>query len=130
MPLTDYGEKIMLDWLLGGAVPTRPATWWVSLATGTPNAAGASDGLFTPRCRATFGAADSPSGSATNINVLSCTLVPVAGTSSGTVFGWNLYDSNLNGTRLAYGTVANASGCRTLGSSVAFGAGSLKITLA
>ncbi len=130
MPLTDYGETILLDWILGGAVPARPATWWVSLATGTPNAAGASDGLFTPRGRCTFGAADSPSGSATNINVISGTLVAVAGTSSGTVFGWNLYDSNLNGTRLAYGTVANASGCRTTGSTVAFAAGSLKITLA
>ncbi len=130
MPLTDYGEKLLLDFVLGGAAPSSPPGRWISLATGTPNAAGASDGLFTPRGTVTFAAANSPQGSATNLNVISGTLVAVAGTSSGTVFGWNLYDSNLNGTRLAYGTVANASGCRTTGSTVAFAVGSLKITLA
>ena len=130
MPLTDYGEKLLLDWILGGAAATQPPGRWISLATGTPNANGASDGLFTPRGTVTFAAANSPQGSATNLNIISGTLVAVAGISSGTVFGWNLYDSNLNGTRIAWGTVANASGCRTTGSTVAFTAGSLKITLA
>jgi hypothetical protein len=129
MPLTDYGEKLLLDWVLGGAVPTRPAKWWVSLATGSPSASGASDGLFTPRGTVTFASANSPQGSATNLNIISGTFVAVAGISSGTVFGWNLYDSSVGGTRLAYGTVANASGVRSTGSTVAFVAGALKITL-
>jgi hypothetical protein len=129
MPLTDYAEKAMLDWLLGGAVPTQPASRWISLATGSPNAAGASDGLFTPRCTVTFAGANSPQGSATNLNVISGTLVAVAGVSSGTVLGWNLYDRSSGGTRLAYGTMSSASGVRTTGSTVGIPAGALKITI-
>lgn len=130
MPLTGYGQKLLLDWALGGANPSSPPGRWIALATGSPNAAGASDGLFTPRVTVTFAAANSPQGSVTNLNVLSGTLVAVAGTSSGTVFGWNLYDSSQGGTRIAYGTMSSASGCRTTGSSVGVVVGGLKVTLA
>jgi hypothetical protein len=130
MPLTDYGEKLLLDWILGGAAASTAPGRWISLATGSPNQAGASDGLFTPRGTVTFAAANSPQGSATNLNIISGTLVAVAGVSSGTVFGWNLYDRSQGGTRLAYGTTSSASGVRTTGSTVAFLAGTLKITLA
>src|SRR5262245_33236485 len=118
MPLTDFGEKLLLDWTLGGAGATQPTARWLSFATGSPNAAGASDGAFTPRCTVTFGAAASPQMSATNLNAISAT---VSGVASQTAIGWNLYDANAGGNRIAYGTTTAAIGCKSA-DTCAFGA--------
>src|SRR5262245_44918001 len=125
MPLTDFGEKLVLDWILGGAAATRPGGRWISFATGSPNAAGASDGGFTPRCTVTFAAANSPQNSVTNLNGISAT---VSGVASLTAIGWNLYESSAGGNRLAYGTCTAAIGCKS-GDNPSFAAGALKLTL-
>ncbi len=125
MPLDLGKDKDTLDWLLGGAGPTRPAGRWISFATASPTSQSAFDGPFTPRCTVSFAAANSPQGSATNLNVVSATLT----SSVGTAVGWNLWDSSSSGSRIAWGTLANLGSVRTAGSTVGFAAGSLKITM-
>jgi len=125
MPFSDVLEKSTLDWVLGGGAPVRPGGRWLSFATGSPNAAGASDGGFTPRCTVTFAAANSPQMSVTNLNAISAT---VSGVASLTAIGWNLYDSSAGGVRLAYGTTTAAIGCKS-GDNPSLPAGALKITL-
>jgi hypothetical protein len=125
MPFSNLIEAPMLDWVLGGATPTRPASFWLSFATGTPNDAGASDGGFTPRCTVSFAAANSPQMSKTNLNAISAT---VSGVGAFTCVGWNLYNSSVGGSRLAFGTVTADIGCKS-GDTVSFPAGALKIVL-
>lgn len=124
MPLTQNGQKLMLDWLLGGAAATRPSARWLQFATGTPNVSGASDGPFTPRITCSFAAAASPQGSASNRLAMTCTATAIA-----TVLGWNIYDASVGGNRLAFGTMASSVGCASA-DTMAFAAASLKISLA
>jgi hypothetical protein len=49
-------------------------------------------------------------------------------TAAGTAVGWNLYDSAVNGTRIAFGTLTASIGCKSA-DNPAFSAGALKITL-
>src|SRR4030095_506870 len=108
MPLTPEGRQICLDWVLGGANPTRPATRWVSFATQSPTTASAFDGPIQSRASFTFAAANSPDGSATNLNAVA----NITATAACTVVGWNLWNSSAGGTRLAYGTVSANIGCK------------------
>ncbi len=117
-------EKRMLDWVAGGATPTRPGGQWISFATGSPNDAGASDGPFSPRVTCTFAPANSPAMSVTNLNAM----VLATATAIGTAIGWNLWESNAGGVRLAYGTATAAIGCKS-GDNISIGAGALKIVL-
>ena len=124
MPFMQAQEQGMLDWVCGGANPTRPASRWISFATGSPNDAGASDGPFQSRVTCTFAAAASPTQSATNANAMSL----ATATAAATVVGWNLWNSSAGGVRLAYGTATAAIGCKS-GDNVVIGAGALVITL-
>src|SRR5262245_59366955 len=70
--ITAYASKAMLDWILGGATPTRPTDRYAALVYGTPNFTGG--GLGTEyssnqgysRATALFSAAASPQTSASN----------------------------------------------------------------
>lgn len=90
----------------------QPPGRWLQLATGSPNAAGASDGPFQSRLSMSFGAANSPGGFVSNANAvtsgsaLSAAPFGSMTAASCTVVGWNLYDSKVNGTRIAYGTLS------------------------
>lgn len=114
----------MLDWVAGGATPTRPGSRFISFATGSPNDAGASDGPFSPRVTCTFAAANSPQMSATNLNAMSL----ATATALGTVVGWNLWDAPTGGTRIAYGTATAVIGCKS-GDNVLIAGGGLKLVL-
>lgn len=132
MALTSFMQKRVLDWTLGGAgVITAPAQQWLSLASGIPNDNGASDaGQINSRLLINSGAvtgmaaANSPQGSATNLSARS----NATATAAAVVSGWNLYDANAGGNRLAYGsmtlgfTVASAA-------SVFFSAGRFNVSL-
>jgi hypothetical protein len=124
-PLTDVGEKLLLDWVLGGATPTRPATRWISFATASPNITSAFDGPIQSRMTVTFASANSPQMSVTNLNAVS----NITATAACTVVGWSLWNSSSGGTRLAYGTATAAIGCKA-NDNIAIGAGAIKITLA
>ncbi len=125
MPLTDYAEKALLDWCFGGQAVTQPAQRWISFATGSPNAAGASDGPWNTRVSIRMGAAASPAGSLSLATAASLATATVAATA----LGFNIWDSTVGGTRLAYGTCTAAIGCKS-GDNIQIGAGSLIITIA
>lgn len=118
-----FGAKLMLDWCLGGAAASQPSGRWISFATATPTSQSAFDGGFNGRCTVTFAAANSPQGSATNLNAISATATVAA-----TVVGFNLWNSTAGGTRLGYGTLSAAIGCKS-GDTMAFAVGALTITL-
>lgn len=124
MPLTQYGQKLLLDWWLGGAAVTQPPGRWIQYATASPRSDSAFDGPFSPRDTVTFAGANSPQMSVTNLN----TMQSVSATAAGTAVGWNLYDRSSGGTRLAYGTCTAAIGCKS-GDSIQIAPGGLKIVL-
>lgn len=109
-----YLEKAMLDWVLLGATPTRPGTVAVGLSLGAPTSISGSEittGSGYARQTATFAAAASPGGSATNNNAM--TFGPFSGAAS--ISGIDLWDTVLtlnSGNLLWYGLLATA---RTVG---------------
>ena len=131
MALTPYMRKNVLDFLCGGAAPVRPAQLWISWANGIPNDNGASDGSVNSRVMLVSGAfqgmapANSPQGSVTNRSAGSSN---ATATVVQTVTGWNLWDSAVGGTRLAYGTLT-ASIVASTGSGIALSAGRLNISI-
>ena len=126
MPLTQYLEKAMLDWCLGGATPTRPSAWYLQYATGSPNVSGASDGPFTPRATVSASPANSPAGSV----LINAASVPATATAIATALGWNIYDASVGGNRLMFGTLTASVGCAS-GDSIQMNFPSVcKITLA
>jgi hypothetical protein len=123
-PLSDSMEKILLDWVTGGAAVTRPATRWISFATQSPTSQSDFDGPFRSRMTVTFAAANSPQMSATNLNAVS----NITATAAATAVGWNLWNSSAGGTRLAFGTCTAAIGCKSA-DNIGIAAGAIKITL-
>lgn len=132
MALTSFMQKRVLDWTLGGGgVITAPAQQWLSLASGVPNDNGASDAgqinsrlLINSGATTGMAAANSPQGSATNRSAQS----NATATSAAVCSGWNLYDANAAGNRLAYGTVSPGFTVAS-GASVFFSAGSFKVSI-
>lgn len=124
MPLTGYFGKQVLDWMTGAAAATQPPGRFVSFATQSPTSVSAFDGPWSPRVTVSFAAANSPQLSATNLNAFS----NVTATAVATAVGWNLWDSALNGTRIAWGTVTANIGCKSA-DNVGIAAGAIKVTL-
>lgn len=125
------GAKIMLDWVLGGATPTRPGAWFAGLGLGAPSSISGSEigtGSGYTRQTCSMAAAASPAGSASN--AVAMTFGPFLTAQS--ITGIQLWDTNLtlnSGNMLWYGTLSVA---RTVasGDSLVVAAGSLVITLA
>lgn len=126
MPLTPYLQKAMLDWCFGGAAATQPAQRWITFATASPTTNSPFDGPFQTRLSVRMAAASSPQGSVSNnINIGTVTATAVA-----TALGFNIWDSTAGGTRLCFGTLTAALGCRSSTDQVLIAAGNLKITIA
>ena len=127
--ISAYMEKAMLDWVLQGATPSRPAALFGGLAVGTPTSVSGSEmGTLTGYSRVTalFGAAASPAGSASN--TAGMTFGPFS--STGSAIGLHLWDGSPVGSSdlLWYGTLETA---RTflVGDLLFLSAGALTITL-
>jgi hypothetical protein len=127
--ISAYLSKAMLDWVLGGATPTQPASRLAALSSGIPTSVSASElsplSAYT-RQTALFSAAASPAGSASNTAAM--TFGPFS--STGVVQGLCIYDTSAftAGNILWYGTLLTA---RTVlvGDSLVVAAGALIITL-
>lgn len=127
------GAKLSLDWLLGGATPTQPASRLGALCSGLPTSVSASEyssgGNGYARQTVLFGAAASPAGSASNTAAM--TWGPFS--SSGVVLGFYLLDNtnlaNTTGGQILYGSLLTA---RTPlpGDTFFISAGQLIITMA
>lgn len=101
-----YLQKQTLDWMLGGAAATQPASRLAAISTGQPTSVSASElgpNLGYIRQTTLFGAAASPAGSASNTAAF--TFGPFS--SSATVRGLVLFDTTAStaGNMLWYGTV-------------------------
>ncbi len=132
---TSFLEKQVLDWVCGGANPTRNAAVWAGLAVGTPTsqasagaAAGSEMGTLTgySRLTALFGAAASPTGSASNTAAM--TFGPFS--SVGSAVGCHIWDGSpvASSNCLVYGTLQTV---RTfgIGDSLVFATGALTVVL-
>lgn len=104
-----HGSKQMLDWVLGGAAATQPASRLVALSLGTPSSVSGSEvntNSGYARQTALFGAANSPAMSASNTAAM--TFGPFS--SSNAIQGALIYDtiSIMSGNIWWYGTLLTA----------------------
>ena len=126
MPFSEYTEKALLDWCFGAAAVTQPAQRWIGFATDTPTSQSTFDGPFNTRVSVRMVAAQSPAGSVTNNVAMSLATATAAPAS---VFGFNIWDSTVGGTRLAYGTCTAVIGAKS-GDNINIAAGLLLVTIA
>jgi len=127
--ISAFNAKLLLDWNLGGAAATQPASRLAALSLGTPTSVSGSEVLATSgysRQTALFGAAASPAGSASNTAAM--TFGPFS--SSAAIQGLVIFDTTAvtAGNMLWYGTLLTA---RTVlpGDTLVVAAGALIITL-
>jgi hypothetical protein len=128
--ISAFAEKLMLDWVLGGAAATQPTTRAIGLSLGSPTSTSGSEIATTfgyTRQTMAFGAAASPGGSVTNASALTYSF-----TTAASVSGINIWDTVLqggSGNLLWYGLLATA---RTVasGDSLVLASGALTISLA
>jgi hypothetical protein len=126
--LSDYAEVALLDWICGGATPTRPTTRYLALHTGAPGETGASNEVSTSgtnysRQAITFAAASSGSAASSNTPTFTNT-----GTDFGTISHLSIWDASSGGNCLWQGA-ATASKAIANGDSYAVASGSLTVAL-
>src|SRR5579859_60830 len=87
----------MLDWVFGGATPTRPSQRAVALCVGVPSSVSASELAVAGYSRqvASFSAAQSPAGSAVNSAFAVASFGPVL--AQCTITGFAIFDTTASG---------------------------------
>ena len=135
MPLTPYMKKQVLDFICGGAAVTRPASRFIQFANTNPASDSAFDAPIRSRLSAQFAPASTgATGFATISSAVTIGSGALGGSTAGptaacTLTGWNLYDSGIGGTRLAYGTLSVTFSLASGTDAVAISASALRITL-
>lgn len=127
--ISAYAGKAMLDWVLGGAVPTRPGAWGIGLTVGVPSSVSGSEvgtGSGWTRQSLVMPAASTPGSVANPTPALTFGPALTAATFSGLQV-WDTMAATA-GNMLFYGTLATP---RTLGvgDSLVIAIGALIITL-
>lgn len=92
----NWAEAAVLDWLLGGSTPTRPSTRAIALHSADPGDTGASELANTgayARVAATFNAASTPAGTATNSGAVTFTQASADWNSGSTIGYFGIWDS-------------------------------------
>jgi hypothetical protein len=131
--LTDYAEKLALDFLMNTQSATRPTSWFLALHTGAPGETGGSNELATgsnyARQTSTWVAAASGAGSTTNSNTI--TFGPSTTSNWGTISSLTIWDNGTIGAGncLWQGNLSTAR-VITVGDSLQFAAGAISLTLA
>lgn len=127
--LSDYAEKLVLDWLMTNGSATRPTAWYVALYTAAPNDAGGgtevSGGGYS-RQAVTFDAATSGTGTTSNTGDVVFT---AAGGSWGTVTHIAIHDMSSGGNLLWHGALT-ASKTVADGDTLQFSTGNIDLTMA
>ena len=121
--LSDYSEKLLLDWAMTTGSATRPTAWYVALYTAAPNDAGGGTEVSTggyARKTAT------PGGTTSNTGDVTWT---ASGANFGTV-GWiGIHDAVSGGNLLWHGAMT-ASKIVNDGDTLEFSAGNIDLTIA
>lgn len=127
--LSDYAEKLLLDWLMTTGSATRPTGWHVALYTVAPSDSGGGtevSGNGYARQSVTFGAASSPGGTTSNTNEVTFT---ASGGSFGTVTHIGIFTASTGGNLLWHGAMT-ASKTIADGDSLVFAIGNIDLTIA
>jgi hypothetical protein len=125
---SNYGENLVLTWLLTASSATRPTAWYIALYTVAPGEGGGgtevSGGSYA-RQAATFTVSGTAPTEATNSAAIE---FPTATGSWGTVVAAAIFDASTSGNMLAF---ANLDTSKTIdsGDVLRFNAGSLDLTL-
>lgn len=125
--LSDWAENALLDWLMGGASPTRPTTRYLALFTAAPSDSGGGtevSGGGYARQAVTCGAA--ASGTCSNSGAVAYT---ASGANYGTVTHVGVFDALTAGNLLWHGALT-ASKTVNDGDTLNFAIGELDFTLA
>jgi hypothetical protein len=126
--LTDYSEKLVLDWLMTSGAATRPTGWYIALFTAAPSDAGGGtevSGNGYARQAVTFAAASSPGGTTSNTGALSFT---AAGGNWGAITHGAVFNASTAGNMLWWGPLG-ASRTINDGDTITFNIGAAGITL-
>jgi hypothetical protein len=127
--LSDYAEKLLLDWAMTTGSATRPTAWYVALYTAAPSDSGGGTEVSTggyARQAVTFGAASSPGGTTSNTGAVSFT---ASGANYGTVTHIGIFDALTTGNLLWHGAMT-ASKTVNDGDTLEFSIGNIDLTLA
>jgi hypothetical protein len=127
--LSDYAEKLLLDWAMTTGSATRPTAWYVALYTAAPSDSGGGTEVSTggySRKAVTFGAASSPGGTTSNTGAVSFT---ASGANYGTVTHIGIFDASTGGNLLWHGAMT-ASKTVNDGDTLEFSIGNIDLTIA
>jgi hypothetical protein len=127
--LSNYAEKLLLDWAMTTGSATRPTAWYVALYTAAPDDTGGGtevSGSGYSRQSVTFGAASSPGGTTSNTGAVTFT---ASGGSWGTVSHIGIFDNSSGGNLLWHGAMT-ASKSVADGDTLEFSIGNIDLTLA
>jgi hypothetical protein len=127
--LSDYAEKLLLDWMMTNGSATRPTAWYVALYTAAPSDSGGGtevSGSGYARQAVTFDAAATPGGTTSNTGAVSFT---AAGGSWGTITHIGIHDALSSGNLLWHGSMT-ASKTIADGDTLEFAIGNIDLTIA
>ena len=127
--LSDYAEKLLLDFLMTTGTATRPTNWYVALYTAAPNDAGGGTEVSAggyARQSVSFNAASSPGGTTSNSGEVSFT---ASGGDYGTVTHMGIFDASTSGNLLWHGALT-ASKTVADGDTLTFAVGNIDLTMA
>jgi len=127
--LSDYAEKLLLDFLMTTGTATRPTNWYVALYTGAPSDSGGGTEVSAggyARQSVSFNAASSPGGTTSNSNEVSFT---ASGGDYGTVTHMGIFDASSSGNLLWHGALT-ASKAVADGDTLTFAIGNIDLTMA
>lgn len=128
--LTDYSEKVLLDWLMtNSTTPVRSTAWWVALHSSAPGEAGTlfelGAGIGYTRLPVTFGVAASPAG----ITLNSSTVTFGPATSAWIVTNVSITDTSATTANVLWQGAASSKTVST-GDYYQFSASNFSLTLA
>jgi hypothetical protein len=127
--LSNYAEKLLLDWAMTTGSATRPTAWYVALYTAAPSDSGGGtevSGSGYTRQTVAFDAASSPGGTTSNSGAVTFT---ASGGSWGTVSHIGIHDASTAGNLLWHGSMT-ASKSVADGDTLEFSIGNIDLTLA
>lgn len=127
--LSDYSEKLILDYLMTTGSATRPTNWYVALYTSAPSDSGGGtelSGSGYAREAVTFAAATSGAGTTSNSGAVVFT---ADGGDWGSVTHMGIHDASSSGNLLWHGALAAAKTVLD-GDSLEFAVGNIDLTVA
>jgi hypothetical protein len=127
--LSDFSEKLLLDWLMTSGSATRPTAWYVALYTAAPSDSGGGtevSGNGYVRKAVAFDAASTPGGTTSNTGAVSFT---ASGGAWGTITHIGIFTAETSGNLLWHGglTASKAVGD---GDTIEFAIGNIDLTVA